>query len=251
MPSKYKLSPSASERFLSCTASLPHNLGFDENQYTLLGQLQHRVAQLRLQEIFEERDNSKKIEKLTDPSNDYVSQKNPQLKVQWNDNCEDTVDNYVSHIKRMSKQFKPKHVFIEHFISMKFFGNALRGVVDCAMILEDHSIVIVDLKTGRNPVDAEDNPQMLMYAHGIIQDYYRKTGHIAPRITISISQGLINNVVAVEYTLNQVSKWYLKQAKAMREINTNNLQFRPSTKACKYCQFKDKCAARIKKGVVV
>lgn len=28
MSSKYKLSPSSSDRFLTCTASLPHNKGF-------------------------------------------------------------------------------------------------------------------------------------------------------------------------------------------------------------------------------
>lgn len=251
MSSKYKLSPSSAERFLTCTASLPHNLGFEENKYTLLGQLQHKVAQLRLEQIIENKDNSKKIEKLTDPNSYYVSKNDSDLKVKWNDSCEDTVDNYVTYIKRLMNQFKPKTVLLEYFIKMKFFGNRVNGVVDCAMILEDNSIIIVDLKTGRNKIDAEDNAQMLMYGYGILQDMYQKTKKVADKVVISIAQGLINNVQAVEYSLEQLQEWYRNQAHAMKEINTNQLVYRPSKSACKYCQYRHECAARIKKGITI
>lgn len=251
MPSKYKLRPSSAERFLTCTASLPHNLGFDENQYTLLGQLQHKVAQLRLDQYFNEKNHEKEIEKLTDPNNEYTSRNNPELKVKWNNQCEETVDNYITYIKRLEKQYKPKLVFIEYFIKMQFFGNQVNGVVDCAFVLPDNSIIIVDLKTGRNRVDAEENAQMLMYGYGMLQDMYKKTSKVAKKVIISIAQGLINNVEAVEYSMEQLQNWYIKQAHAMKEINTNNLKFRPSPKACKFCQYKDNCAARIKKGVTV
>lgn len=250
MPSKYKLRPSSAERFLTCTASLPHNLGFDENEYTLLGQLQHKVAHLRLDQYFNNKDHSKMIEDYTNPNLDYLSKNDPNLKVKWNDSCEETVNNYITYIKRLEKQFKPKMVLLEYFIKMNFFGNEINGVVDCAMVLPDNSIIIIDLKTGRNRVETEDNAQMLMYGYGILQDMYKKTQKVAKKVIISIAQGLINNVQAIEYSLEQLQEWYIKQAQPMKEINSNNLVFRPTKTACKYCQYKDKCSARIKKGVV-
>lgn len=251
MPSKYKLRPSSAERFLTCTASLPLNLGFEESVHTLLGNLQHKVAHLRLDQYFNGANHEMNIEHLTNEDNYYVSSNDPNLKVKWNKQCQETVDNYVTYIKRLEKQFKPKLVFLEYFIKMTFFGNQINGVVDCAMILPDNSIIIIDLKTGRGRVETEDNAQMLMYGYGILQDMYKKTKVVAKKVVISIAQAVINNMQAIEYSLEDLQTWYANQAKAMKEINNDNLQFRPSPSACKYCQARDTCVARIKKGVIV
>lgn len=250
MPSKYKLSPSSSERFLECTASLPFNTTFTENEHTLKGNLQHRVAFIRLDQVVNNIDHSKEIEKLTDPKNKYASFNNPSLVVYWDDSCAKTVDNYVSYVRQIIKEYKPKKIMFEYKVAMTFHGNKINGVIDVVMILPNDDIFIIDLKTGRNKVDTEDNSQMLMYAFGIIQKMKNDTNALAKRVIISISQSLINNTQAFEYTIDQMVQWYVLQGKPMREINTNNLVFRPSTKACKYCQNRDSCNERIKAGVV-
>lgn len=249
MPSKYKLSPSSSSRFLKCTASLPYNLGFSENKHTLKGNLQHDVAFLRLEQIFENKDNSKKIEQLTDKNNFYESRNDPSLRVKWDKNCEITVNNYIRYVKQMRDQFKPKTVLLEQFVKMNFYGNKINGKVDCAMILPNNDLIIIDLKTGRGYVETEDNDQMLMYAFGFIQDVHKKLKVVPKNITISISQSIINNTKAVKYTLEQMMAWYRDQAQPMKEINTNNLKFRPSKEACKFCQHREDCNERIKAGV--
>lgn len=251
MPSKYKLSPSASQRFFTCTASLPHQTGFSENKHTLKGNLQHEVAYLRLDEMINKRDHSKKIAVLTDPNNFYESNKNPDLKVKWDSQCTHTVDNYISYIKRMIKQFKPKRILLEQFVKMKFYGNKINGKVDCAMVLPNNDLIIIDLKTGRGRVETEDNDQMLMYAYGFIQDVYKQTKKVPKHIIISICQSLIDNTQAIKYSLEQVMEWYRSKAQPMQEINTDNLVYRPSYNACKYCDYKEKCKARIQKGVIV
>lgn len=250
MPSKYKLSPSASERFLTCTASLPHNLSFTENKATLKGQLQHAVAQLRLEQIFLGKDNAWKLEKLMNPKNKYTSRNDTELFVYWDDESERTVSNYITYIKAIYEEYKPISIEFEKRIKMVFYGNTINGVIDCVMITKDKRVIIVDLKTGRVPVDTEDNKQMLMYANGTIQDLFRKDTKIYDKILISICQSLINNTQAVEYTLKQLIDWYVEQKDKMNEINTNNLVFNPSKTACKYCQYRDNCSARIKAGVI-
>lgn len=250
MASKYKLSPSSSQRFLTCTASLPFNLDFTENENTLKGNLQHRVAFLRLDQLLNDKDHNKEIEKLTDTKEYYRSQNNKDLKVKWDKNCQETVDNYITYVKQLIEQFKPKMIFLEYRIKMIFHTNPINGVIDLAMILENDDIVIVDLKTGRVKVDTEDNSQMLMYGYGMIQSYYQKTQKLPKNIIISIAQSLVNNTQAMKYSLYQMMEWYYNQTPPMREINSNNLVFRPNKKACQYCQHRDSCNARIKAGIV-
>jgi len=250
MPSQYKLSPSSSERFLTCTASLPYNLGFTENEATLKGNLQHKVAFLRLDQLFNAKDHTKEIEKLIDFNNIYESSQTPGLKVKWDMDCERTVSNYISYIKQIANEYKPTKILLEYRIKMTFFNNQINGVVDCAMLLPDDDLFIVDLKTGRVKVETEDNNQMLMYGYGIVQDVHKKTKRIAKNITISICQSLVNNTQAMKYTINQLVTWYVSCAQPMEEINTNKLVFRPNKTACKYCQHRTNCNERILAGVV-
>jgi hypothetical protein len=250
MPSKYKLSPSSSDRFLTCTASLPYNTGFSESKSTLKGSLQHEVAGLRLEELYLFKDNTQRIDYLTNPDNYYVSRNDESLKVKWDKSCDETVDTYISYVKQMYNQYKPKHIFIEQRIKMRFYDNNINGIVDCAMVTEEGDVIIIDLKTGRSKVDTNDNNQMLMYAYGFIQDLHRKTKQMPKEVVISICQSVIYNTKAISYTLEELIDWYISQAQPMKEINTDDLVFRPNQKACKFCQYKASCNARIKAGIL-
>lgn len=250
MPSEFKLSPSSAPRFLTCTASLPYNIQFTENENTLKGNLQHTVAFLRLDQIINGKDHTKELEKLTDKNSWFQSERTKDLKVQWDTTCEKTVDNYVAYIKQLIEEFKPTSVLLEYRLKIQFFDNLLNGVIDCAMILPNGDIIVIDLKTGRVKVLTDDNEQMLMYAHGLIQHIYKKGIKLPQAITISICQSLINNTQAMRYTLRQIVAWYVKQSQPMYEINNHQLTYRPSEKACKYCQYRADCNERIKKGIV-
>lgn len=249
--SKYKLSPSASGRFLTCSASLQHNTGSGENETTLKGSLQHEVAFYKLsQQLFNE-DHRDTIDALTSEDNWYESKDNPLIKVKWQKEYENTVNNYVRYVVEMAQQYNAQEIFLEQKVKMKFHDNDISGTVDCVMLKDNGDIIIVDLKTGRTKVKTEDNNQMLMYAYGIVQDIWKKTKKLPNSIIISIYQPLVNNTSAMEYTLQQLMDWYIDKTQVMNEINTDKLVYRPSQDACKFCQFKIKCNERIKKGVVV
>ncbi len=250
MPSKYKLSPSSSERFLTCTASLPYNILFIGNEATLKGNLQHHVAFLRLDYLLNGKDHTKEIDLLTDYKHEYIDPKNPSLKVKWDVDCDKTVNNYISYIKQLIKEYKPLSVVLEYRVKMAFYDNNINGVIDCAMILEGGDLIIIDLKTGRVKVDTDDNNQMLMYAYGMIQNAYKNTNKVPKSIIISICQSMVNNTQAMKYSVEQMVKWYVDQQTPMYEINTNKLQFNPNKTACRYCQHRADCNARIKAGVV-
>jgi hypothetical protein len=249
--SKYKLSPSASGRFLTCTASVQHNVGSGENETSLKGTLQHRVAYLKLDQMINLTNHEPEIYLLTDLNSWYESKDNPDIKVQWIKDFDITVNNYINYISRIIKQYNPREVFLEYKVKMTFHGVDINGTIDCAMILENGDLMIVDLKTGRTPVKTEDNNQLLMYAYGIVQDRWKQKKSIPSNVIISIFQSLINNTASFSYSLVQLMDWYIAQSQPMEEIKADTLVYRPSKEACKFCQFRMKCNERIKKGVIV
>ncbi len=249
--SKYKLSPSASGRFLTCTASVQHNTGSGENETTLKGTLQHQVAFLKLDQMINLTNHEPEIALLTDLNNWYEGRDNNGIKVKWSKDYDITVNNYIDYISRIINQYNPKEIMLEYKVKMMFHDVEISGTIDCAMILESGDLIIIDLKTGRTPVKTEDNNQMLMYAYAVVQDRWRQKKSIPQNVIVSIFQSLINNTRAVSYTMTQLMDWYINQSQSMEEIKEDKLVYRPSKEACKFCQFNQKCIERIKKGVVV
>lgn len=249
MANTYKLSPSASSRFLTCTASLPFNLEMSDSKVTLEGTLMHEVAGLRLEQFFNNVDHTERLNEITDYNHPYKSRNNEKLVVYWMPNFENIVSTYIDYVKRVAEQFNAVKVYVEYRVKMRWYNNNINGMIDIAMVDKDNNIFIIDLKTGRNKVDTDDNSQMLMYGYGFMQAIYKETKELPKTITISISQPLIHNTQAVEYQLVHLLDWYKEQRQSMREINTGELKFRPNPKACKYCGHRLHCKARVEAGV--
>lgn len=246
---KYKLRPSSSGRFLKCTASVQFaEKPFEENVNNLKGNLQHEVASLRLEQIYKNKENAEEIQKLMDYDNIYYG-KNPKIKVKWDSGCDFSVDSYISLVKKIYSQYNAKEIYIEESIDLNFYGNQIKGKIDCA-ILTDEYLFVIDLKTGRMKVEVNDDPQILMYALGLLQKL-NKENNLPQKIVIGISQAVINNTELIEYSLKDIRDWYAKQSQAMWEINNNELKYRPDSKICKYCVNNSKCNERIRQGITI
>ena len=238
---------SASSRWLKCTASLQYNKDFKANINTLKGNLIHDVSALRLKEIFLEENHQEEIERLK--TSDFVDNNDKTLVTRWDNDCEKTHEGYINYAIKVYKQYQPHTIEIEKKVNLSWYGYKKYGFIDLVMISDDYTIII-DLKSGRTKVESEDNSQMLMYAIGKIQEEQAKNSDFTGRYIISICQSLVNNIKAYEYSLNQIARFYASHKKAMEEIIKGELQYRPDPTACKYCDFRDKCTERIKKGVI-
>lgn len=238
---------SASARWLKCTASLQWNKDFIENVNTLKGNLIHKVIALRLKEIFFKENHREYIKKLK--TDDYVSEKNKDLKTKWDNDCEKTFDGCIAYARKMYNQYKPHTIEIEKKVNLIWYGYKKFGYIDFIMISDEYTIII-DWKTGRTVVENDDNSQMLMYAVGKIQEQRKQKDFTPMRYIISICQPLLKLKPPFQYTINQISRFYNSHKKAMDEIISGNLVFRPSSLACKWCDHRDSCNERIKQGVV-
>lgn len=238
---------SASSRWLQCTKSLEYNKDFKSNVFTLKGNLIHEVSALRLREIFFKENHQEAIERLK--TSIYVDEKDSNLKTEWTNECEKTSDGYINYALRLYQQFNPHTIEIEKKINVRWYGYEKFGYIDLLMISNDYTI-IVDLKTGRGEVETQENSQMLIYTLGQIQETNNKKEMFLGNYITAICQPLINNIKAVEYSKKHIVFFYRSFANKMEEIISGNLQYSPSPVACKYCDYRNKCAERMRQGIL-
>ena len=244
--SKIKLqSISASERWLQCTKSLEYNQTFTSNRNATYGKMVHEAVSLRLKEIFGKEDNKERIKQIK--TEDYVDENDATIIVSWDKHAEKIYTEYIDYVLMLVNKYKPKQVFLEQKVDVVWYGYSKYGFIDLIMFHEK-GVFICDLKTGWTKVDVKDNSQMLIYLLGVIQTY-PKLANKDSEFTISICQPVIGNINSQDLDLDYLVGFYNSKNDKMNEIITGNLQYDPSSKACKYCDYKEFCNERISKGV--
>jgi hypothetical protein len=119
---------------------------------------------------------------------------------------------------------------------LKSLHPALGGTADAVLVDGDH-LIICDLKTGRVPVDAQDNKQLLTYALGAMRQLK------APS-TITCTMHIFQPRVG--HSKWTVSGNYLnlhgERLKTAAELAlTSDAPTHPSPDACRYCKAKTIC----------
>lgn len=236
---------SASERWLQCTKSLEYNQGFTANAVANYGSLIHEVASLRLDEIFNKTNNKEKIKQLKQEP--YINKNDYNIVSNWDRKAEKICDEYINFAIRLYNQYKPYKVLLEQKVNVLWYGYEKIGIIDLIMFF-DKGVVICDLKTGYSKVDVEYNSQMLMYLLGVMQNFPDLIENNFLGV-IAICQPPINNIATQDIAQNDLWEFYASKNEKMQEIITGNLQYAPSSKACKYCDYKEFCNARISAGV--
>lgn len=127
------------------------------------------------------------------------------------------------------------------------------GTSDAVILRDDGELVIIDLKYGANPrnrVDAEDNPQLMLYALGAY-DQYSMLGDF-DRVRMIIVQPRLDHVSEWVQTVEQLEA-FAKKAE-LAQIHGLNLLSRdpaaikpldlnPGEKQCHWCRAKATCPA--------
>ena len=238
---------SASERWLQCTQSLEYNQTFSASEASVYGSLIHEVCSLRLDEIFNQKDNSERIKFLKE--NTYHDKNDPSITANWNAGAEKIYKSYIDYALSLYNKHKPHKVLLEEKVDVMWYGYSKYGYIDLVMFCKN-GVIIVDLKTGWNKVDVINNSQMLMYLLGLVQKYPELVESQSYIGEISICQPTVDNIVSQSITTYNLSTFYKNKSDKMQEIITGDLQYDPSEKACKYCDYRASCNARIKAGVL-
>ncbi len=84
----------------------------------------------------------------------------------------DMAEAYIKYIDAIAENPRKKLIEVNVDKGLKSLHSALGGTAD-AVIVDGNTLHVVDLKTGRVPVDAEENLQLMTYALGAMRQLTR------------------------------------------------------------------------------
>lgn len=228
------LSASGAERWLNCppSARLEETFPDESSGYADEGSLAHKLAELKARKHF-----------LNMPQGGYVAAlKEIKADPLYTLEMEDVTDEYLLFLKSISMRYpKQPHVALEQRVSYDDVAPEGFGTADCVMIFGS-DIHVIDFKYGKGVrVDAAENLQELLYAHGAVRKYETlfsienvNTHIVQPRISAPSSWALTRAELAMRMD-------YVRPIAAMAYKGEGEFA---AGDHCRFCRARRRCAAR-------
>ena len=143
---------------------------------------------------------------------------------------------YVEFINRLVENPRKRMIEVNVDAGLKSLHQSLGGTADAVLVEGDH-LHVVDLKTGRVLVDAEDNKQLLTYALGVMR---MLNAPASITCTMHIFQPRAGHSKWTVSGTDLISHGHDLLAAANLAL-TDDAPTNPSTNACKYCKAKPIC----------
>lgn len=230
------LSASGAERWLRCTpcARLEEKLPEQNSDYASEGRLAHAIAEQKLRKKY--------IEPIgTRTFNSHMKKlKEDPL---YQEEMQGYTDEYLDYISGITMQYEHKpYVVAEKRVDYSSYAPEGFGTSDCIIIGAD-TMHVVDFKYGKGvPVDATDNPQMMLYALGALSAYSML--YNIKKVVITIVQPRLNNISEYEIDRDKLIDWgvFTVRPKAQAAFKGEG-DYIPG-EYCRFCRAKAQCRAR-------
>lgn len=223
------LSPSAAHRWLNCppSAKLAAQMPGKTSIAAEEGTAAHVLAEHKLKRLLRRRSNR--------PVSSYDT-----------DTMEECTDDYVSFVQEKLEEAKAEskdpRIFVEQHLNLSPAVPDGFGTADC-LIVSDKHLWVIDFKYGTGVlVEAENNPQLMIYALGAIS----ALGQLYPFDTVSlcIFQPRRENVSCWDISRKDLEEWGNKVLKPKAALAfSGGGSFTPGS-WCEFCSIAPKCRAR-------
>lgn len=232
------LSASSAHRWLNCPASarLAEQFPNQTSPYAEAGRVAHAIAELKARKYFLEpmsaRTYNAQLKKLRDSPH-------------FDKSMDENTDTYLEVLKETALSFeKAPFVALETRVDFSDSVPEGFGTADCIMI-GSGTIVIIDYKNGAGvPVEAEDNPQMKLYALGALQVYAPIYGDTIQRAVLKIVQPNAGGTKTWETTVQALKLWAFNTVKPIARIAYDGKGGFSAGGWCGFCPAKAQCSAR-------
>lgn len=215
------LSASSSERWLNCPPSALAVLAYpaQDTEFTREGTLAHEVAEAVARAALNGKD---------------VPHLHPDVDAAMLEHA----DSYARYIQELTKSADDV-VLLEQRVDFSPWVPEGFGTCDC-IILSGKTLRIIDYKYGQGvPVNAERNPQMMLYALGALNDYGVA---IEPEtVEMHIYQPRIDNISTWSLPAADLLEWADKEVKPTAEKAHKGKGLYKAGSWCKFCQHAGKC----------
>jgi len=221
-----KLSPSSSDRWLSCPASIVRAPETEDegSEYAHEGTAAHALAELCLKQGIGA--HGPTMPKGHEAYDNFDLRSNVQV--------------YLDYVRR---QMPPgSTLFVEQ--RLQIFGQyEVWGTADAVIVTPDGTIKIIDLKFGKGVlVDAEDNTQLLLYGVGGLSfDWLSEVP--VHTVEAHIVQPRRNNFPSQSYPVEELAKWVKENTSKVARAHAGTDEANPGTH-CKWCPIKGTCRER-------
>lgn len=236
MPTQHALlSASSAHRWLHCTGSplLEKEFPDTTSVYAQEGTLAHELCELKL----------KKYTTVM-PKGTYTRAHNKIMKSElWQNEMESTSETYLEYVKEimLACEIAPA-VLIEKRVDFSRYVPEGFGTADC-LILAGDTLHVIDYKHGKGVVvDADHNPQMMLYALGAMDElsllYRFKFVHM------TIVQPRVNNISEFTMTADELVEWGNTVVKPKAEAAISGNGTFEAGDWCRFCRAKQQCKTR-------
>lgn len=260
------LSPSAAKKWLNCPAALACEFGLpnESGQAAVNGTAMHTLAEIHLNQFIKQ--TSLPLERnlgayvLNEGKGPVRALAKPEKgAVKITEDMLMQVGRYTDYcipIALAAELFEVEsRVNLTRVLhpGVELNGNLLQtfGTADLVAVTPDGMLIVGDLKTGRHKVLAKENKQMMLYALGLLRVYKRLYDITAVRLVIfQPYAGGADEWDTTPEALEQFGKF--AQGRALKAIDAfqrgkkglKPADFRPSSDACQWCRFAEKCGAK-------
>jgi len=225
------LSASSSHRWLNCppSARLCENYDDKGSDFAAEGTDAHALCEFRLQEAL------------------GIEAVNPIENLTWyNEDMENCATSYASFVIEIVERLKASNadpvVLIEQHLDYSKFVREGFGTGDC-IIIADGELHIIDYKHGRGVlVEAENNPQMKLYA--LVAFEKLKTTYDIDTVCMTIFQPRRENVSTSTLSKDELYAWADEILKPIAELAFKGEGQFNCGEWCQFCKAKTDCRKR-------
>ena len=223
------LSASSSHRWLNCNPSARLELEFEDRETTAAseGTAAHALCEHKLKRRLKLRSDRP----VSQFDNDEMEQ-----------HTGDYADFVMEQVTRERRRDAETQVLIEQRLDFSCYVPDGFGTGDCVIVSKGR-LHIIDFKYGQGVlVDAEENPQMKLYALGALREFGEK--YQIKRVKMTIFQPRRENVTTWETTMCRLKRWADKDLKPKAEKAYNGEGNYCPGEWCLFCKAAVKCRAR-------
>ena len=225
------LSASSSHRWLNCppSARLCENYDDKGSDFAAEGTDAHALCEFRLQEAL------------------GIEAANPIENLTWyNEDMENCAASYASYIMEIVQRLKESNadpvVLIEQHLDYSKFVREGFGTGDC-IIIADGELHIIDYKHGRGVlVEAENNPQMQLYALGALEIF--DGIYDIDTVVMTIFQPRRENISTFSLSKEELYTWAENTLKPIADLAYNGEGQYNCGEWCQFCKAKTDCRKR-------
>lgn len=237
------LSASSSHKWLVCTPSarLEEQFPNKTSEYMEEGTLAHEIAEFKVRSYFLEAISksayTRRLNKLKEKQ--YFSQ---EMLIH--------TDTYLEYIKGESLKTSSKpFIALEQKVDFSQYVPEGFGTADCIMI-SGNDLHIIDFKYGKGvKVDATENPQMKLYALGVLSQYGML--YDIKQIRMTIVQPRLDSISEFSMPKDALIEWGANVVKPQAEKAFMGIGDFVQGDHCRFCRAKGACEFRAKENMKI